>query len=156
MASRIGTVENLPKRENEGRRRETPSVPKRRVKFTNIPLDVSDYTLEDMVKEYGATIYSNFYDSKEDRTAVFEFEDESVLDKIVEKYNDTELHGSRLHVEIFDLNDRKSRRRDRRVNQRSSRGSHYGVRKDHGAPRQRVKPPTAQDLDAELEEYMNS
>lgn len=108
------------------------------------------------MKEYGTPIYSNFYDSKDSRTAVFEFEDEAVLEKILEKYNDTELNGARLRVEIFDFNDKKNKRRNRRANQPSSRGSHYGVRKERGNQRERVRKPTVQDLDAELEEYMNS
>ncbi|QLL34618.1 hypothetical protein HG536_0G04800 [Torulaspora globosa] len=156
LASRIGTIENLPREGSEERGRESSLPPKRRVKLTNIPLDVSDYTLEDMMKEYGNPIYSNIYDSKDSRTAVFEFEDEAVIEKILEKYNDTDLNGARLRVEVFNLNDKKNRRRNRRANQFSSRGSHYGVRKERGTQRERVKMPTVQDLDAELEEYMNS
>lgn len=156
LASRIGTVENLPRGPKDGRRREAPLPPKKRVKITNIPLDVSDYTLEDMVKDFGTPVYSNFYDSKECRTAVFEFEDETVLEKIVEKYKDTDLNGSRLTAEVFEFNDKKSQRRSRRENQVSSRGSHYSVHKEKKPQRERVKPPTVEDLDAELEEYMNS
>ncbi|QLQ82688.1 hypothetical protein HG537_0H04510 [Torulaspora globosa] len=156
LASRIGTIESSHRGSSEERRRESSLPPKRRIKLTNIPLDVSDYTLEDMMKEYGTPIYSNFYDSKDSRTAVFEFQDDQVLEKILEKYNDTDLNGARLCVEIVEINDKRNRRRNRRANQASSRGSHYGVRKERGSQRERVRKPTVEDLDAELEEYMNS
>lgn len=138
------------------RQRREPSRPaKKRVKFENIPLDVSDYTLEDMVQEFGTPVYSNFYDTKESRTAVFELEDSSLLQKIVEKYNDTELNGRKLKVEIYDSNGSQGRRQ-RRGDNRGSGGSHYAVGKKKGKAKDQVKPTTVQDLNAELEEYMNS
>lgn len=146
---------NIERVSENRQRREPKGPPKKRVKFENIPLEVSDYTLEDMVQEFGTPIYSNFNDTKEYRIAVFEFEDPSVLAKIVEKYNDTELNGSKIKVEIYEFSENIDKRRRRRDNHGSG-GSHYGVTKKKGKAREPVKPLTVQDLDAELEEYMNS
>lgn len=136
-------------------KQEPRGPPKKRVKFESIPLDVSDYTVEDMVQEFGKPIYTNFYDTKESRTAVFEFEDSSVLEEIVKKFNGSELNGGQIKVEVFEFSGGQDKRRKRREN-RGSGGSHYGVGKQRGKPREKPKPATVQDLNAELEEYMNS
>lgn len=131
---------------------------RQRLKFTNVPLDVSDYVLEDMVKEFGEPIYSNFYDSKDNRTAVFELEDASMMEKIVEKYDSTDLNGSPITVQIFEQQRKQDRRRKQRGGRKGGRGnsgSHYSSNKE-GKSNIKSKPTTVQDLDAELEEYMNN
>lgn len=146
MASRIGI---------EDRHSSKPkSPPKKRLRFTNVPLDVSDFTLEDMVKEFAIPIYSNFYDYKDSRSAVFEFEDPSVMERVVEKYNGTPLNDVTITVEIFEQGRRGDKRRrnnnrdNRRGMGRGSRGSHY--------KRQEDTPATEDQLNAELEDYMKS
>lgn len=79
------------------REREEPPLPKR-IRISKIPLDVSDYTLDDMIKEFGSPIFSKIFDNKEDRTCIYEFEDPEVLEKIVERYNGHELHLSLIHI----------------------------------------------------------
>ncbi|CAR29176.1 hypothetical protein ZYGR_0Z00970 [Zygosaccharomyces rouxii] len=144
LASRIG-IEDRPS--------STPrEPPKKRLRFTNVPLDVSDFTLEDMVKEFAEPIYCNFYDLKDSRTAVFEFEDPSVMERVVEKYNETPLNGGTVTVEIFEQERRPDRRRrtqrdNRRGNGRGSRGSHY---------KRQDRPAMEDELNAELEDYMKS
>ena len=89
--------------------RESPSVQriKKRVRFTNIPLDVSDFVIEDMIKEFPQPIYSKFYDTKDSRIFIVEFGDPTVMDKVIEKYNATELNGSTItavsytHLDVY-------------------------------------------------------
>lgn len=154
LASRIGIED----RQSQG----PQEPPKRRLRFINVPLEVSDYTLEDMVKEFAEPIYSNFYDHKDFRTAVFEFEDPSIMDKVIEKYNGSPLSGGNVTVEIFE----QERRSDKRRRQRESRGGRgaRGAREARGARGSHYKkqekreetPKTEEDLNAELEEYMKS
>lgn len=144
MASRIGIEDRLSSRPRE--------PPKKRLRFLNVPLDVSDFTLEDMVKEFAEPIYYNFYDHKDFRSAVFEFEDPSVMERVVEKYNGTPLNEGTITVEIFEQERRPDRRRrnlrdSRRGVGRGSRGSHY---------KRQDRPPTEDQLNAELENYMKS
>lgn len=150
LASRIGIKDTRPQ-----------EPPKKRLRFVNVPLHVSDFTLEDMVKEFAEPIFSNIYDHKDSRTAVFEFENPGIMEKVVEKYNSTPLEGTPVTVEIFEQDKRlDARRRNHRDSRRGanrggrggrgsrgSRGSHY---------KRREKPATEEQLDAELENYMKS
>lgn len=157
LASRMGLESNF-REENDSSSRVDQEPSKQRVKFTNVPLDVSDYVLEDMVKEFGEPIYSNFYDSKDNRTAVFELEDASVMKKIVEKYDTTDLNGSQITVQIFEQQRKQDRHRKQRGGRKGGRGnpgSHYSSNRE-GRSNIKSKPATLQDLDAELEEYMNN
>lgn len=144
MASRIGVEDRLSNRPRD--------PPKKRLRFVNVPLDVSDFTLEDMVKEFANPIYCNFYDYKDSRSAVFEFEDPSVMERVVEKFNGTTLNDGTITVEIFEQERRPDRRRhnqreSRRGMARGNRGSHY---------KRQNRPPTEEQLNAELESYMKN
>ncbi|CDH18098.1 probable RNA annealing protein YRA2 [Zygosaccharomyces bailii ISA1307] len=155
LASRIGI---------EDRHSHNPPEPlKKRLRFVNVPLEISDYTMEDMVKEFAEPIYTNFYDHKDSRTAVFEFEDPAVMDKVVEKFDGTPLGSGNVTVEIFEQERRSDKRRRQRENRpgnhgargtrgtRGTRGSHYKRQERH-----EERPTTEEDLNAELEEYMKS
>ncbi|CCE65984.1 hypothetical protein TPHA_0O00120 [Tetrapisispora phaffii CBS 4417] len=140
---------------------------KKRVKFSNLPVDVSDFTVEDMVKEFGTPVFSRFYEYKDGRTAVFELETPGAMEKVVEKYNDFEINGSKIAVEMFDLRQRKPKSSFTPVYARGSRGSHYAEireqpftsnKSSHGSRKKATQPakPTVEELDAELEAYMKS
>ena len=114
--------------------------PKKRVKITEIPLDVSDYTIEDWITEYEQPIFIRFYDTKDSRTCIFELKELSKMEEFVTKYNGYQVHeNANIKVEIieiqnknkkrnkFILRDTSSRNRDSRSrkNNRGSAGSHY-------------------------------
>lgn len=132
--------------------------------MTKIPLDVSDYTLDDLVKDFGHTpVHTNLFDTKEDRTFIVEFETVEIMNEFVAKYNDYEIEeGFKVTVEVFEQKPR---------NQRKSRGgasgygSHYErqsqpqqrqERTRGGLQRGRPQKPTLEELDAQLESYMNT
>ncbi|CCD25790.2 Yra2p NDAI_0G00140 [Naumovozyma dairenensis CBS 421] len=146
----------------------TPELPKKRVRFNSIPLDVSDFTIEDMLKEFGTPVYIKFYEMKDARSCIVEFEDLSIMEKIIKNFNGKDLNGTKLEVEMYEQYPKKSPRnkpsrpdsRDdysqyRRNNSRGSRGSHYSLESKSSRPASSQKK-TAEDLDAELDAYMNS
>lgn len=146
--------------------------PKKRVKITEIPLDVSDYTIEDWITEFEQPIFIRFYDTKESRTCIFELKELPKMEEFVTKYNDFSVHeDAKIKVEIieiqnknkkrnkFVLKDTSSRNRDsrnRRNNNRGSAGSHYNSTRQQGKKNNENKPKTVEQLDAELDAYMNS
>lgn len=155
LASRIGTRET-PYRDLDPRRSKKESgieterpASKKRARILNIPLEVSDYTIEDMVKEIAKPIYSNFYDHKEGRTAVFEFEDPASIEEIIKTLNGKEMGNQSLVVESFE----SQRRQDRRAQRRGNHGSRRGGREPK---KEKAEKPTVDQLDAELEAYMNN
>lgn len=95
---------------------------KKRVKISNISLDTSDFTVDDMIKEFGDPIFSKFYEDKDSRTAVYEFKDPENLNKVVEKYNNTVLNNATLKVEIISA----SSSRNKRVRDFSVQKGNYG------------------------------
>ena len=146
--------------------------PKKRVKITEIPLDVSDYTIEDWITEFEQPIFIRFYDTKESRTCMFELKEVPKMEEFVTKYNDFSVReNANIKVEIieiqnknkkrnkFVLRDTSSRNRDsrnRRNNNRGSAGSHYNSTRQQGKKNNENKPKTVEQLDAELDAYMNS
>lgn len=153
LAQRMGIHERIIKRE----------PPKKRLRFASLPLDVSDFIIEDIVKEFAEPIYSNFYELKDGRTAVFEFEIPEVMDQIVEKYNGHEINGAKIVVEIFEQHRKQNNRGHSSGGRRSDRGatgSHYrqNVEKPARVQREDRKntPVSVEDLDAELDAYMNA
>lgn len=102
-----------------------------------------------MVKEIAKPIYSNFYDHKEGRTAVFEFEDPASIEEIIKKLNGKEMGNQSLVVESFE----SQRRQDRRAQRRGNHGSRRGGRE---TKKEKAEKPTVDQLDAELEAYMNN
>lgn len=144
----------------------TPPPPKYKIKMSHIPLNVSDYTLDDLVKEFGyKPIYSKVFDTKEDRTFIIEFKTLDIMNNFVNKYNGFEIEENcKVIVEIFEQKSRKPKNRSYR--DKSSRyGSHYN-RISQGTPRRGIskafsrrqapKRPTLEELDAQLAAYMNS
>ncbi|KAG0671422.1 RNA annealing protein [Maudiozyma exigua] len=145
--------------------------PKKRVKITEIPLDVSDYTIEDWITEFETPIFIRFYDTKESRTCLFELKELSKMEEFLTKYNNFQVHdNANIKVEIieiqnrnkkhnkFHLRDTSSRDRDfrSRRNNRGSAGSHYKSTRQQSKKNNENKPKTVEQLDAELDAYMNS
>lgn len=131
-----------------------PAPPKKRLRILNIPLDASDYVIEDMIKELGATVYQNIYDHEDDRTAVFEFEDPKLMDEAVEKLNGKVLNGNVLSVEIFESQRRPERRYQRGPRSQQTHGHQVRPKGSSGPKREAVGKPTIDQLDAELDAYM--
>lgn len=131
---------------------------KKRLKISKIPLDVSDFVIEDMWKEFGEPAYFNIYDTKDDRTAMCEFSDLGIMESIANKFSSMDFNGAKVETEIFELKGRQGRNSNTRGS-RGKRGSHYESNRTSKAntqPKLKSKQPTAEDLDAELEEYMNN
>ncbi|SCU79039.1 LAFA_0B00342g1_1 [Lachancea sp. 'fantastica'] len=131
--------------------------PKKRLRIMQIPLDVSDFTVEDLVKEVATPIYANFYDHPESRTGVFEFDNTTQLEEVAKAFTDKEINGSRLSVEIYELKGRQNRRVQKRGHhggQRAQRGGQRGGRR--GGQRGSVEKPSADQLDQELDAYMRN
>ncbi|CEP62639.1 Yra2p LALA0_S06e00298g [Lachancea lanzarotensis] len=120
--------------------------PKKRLRITQIPLDVSDFVVEDLVKEVAAPIYANFYDHPESRTGIFEFEDPTQLEEVAKAFADREINGSKVSVEIYELKSRQNRRVQKK--------GHGGKRGERGGRRGPTEKPTAEQLDNELDAYM--
>ncbi|CUS24576.1 LAQU0S17e02058g1_1 [Lachancea quebecensis] len=157
LASRIG-VRDTPRRDldpgskswyDDDRGEQPQEAPKQRLRILNIPLDASDFTIEDMVKEIAEPVYSNIYDHESGRTAVFEFEAPEKTDEAVRVLNGKEINGVNVVAEIFESRSRQSRRSQKKGN----RGGRRGPR---GPKREKPAQPTADQLDQELEHYMNS
>lgn len=161
LAQRMG-IEERPIRDYEPRdvkrgARENsrpPAPPKKRLRILNIPLDASDYVIEDMIKELGATVYQNIYDHEDDRTAVFEFEDPKLMDEAVEKLNGKVLNGNVLSVEIFESQRRPERHYQRGPRSQQTHGHQVRPKGSRGPKREAVGKPTIDQLDAELDAYM--
>lgn len=142
-------------RDDERGSRTPPQVP--RLKITRIPLDVSDFTIDDMVKEFGEYVYSRFYDHREDRSCIYEFSDPNVMQAIVEKHNNHELNGSAIHVEIVEPRHRPRNRAPETTRRYApGYGSHYEKRSEKRTEKKRDTPKSLDDLNAELDAYMNS
>ncbi|AJS47982.1 Yra2p [Saccharomyces cerevisiae YJM1419] len=147
------------------REREEPPLPKR-IRISKIPLDVSDYTLDDMIKEFGSPRFSKIFDNKEDRTCIYEFEDPEVLEKIVERYNGYELHNAKIEVEIYQpqrkhsrMNAHNRRKQTAQEHGRGRPGSHYRQRPNRVSKKNKGReknntPTSVEALDAELDAYM--
>ncbi|KAM3164741.1 RNA annealing protein YRA2 [Lachancea thermotolerans] len=157
LAARIG-IRDTPRRDldpsskswyDDDRNEQPQEAPKQRLRILNIPLDVSDFTIDDMVKEIAEPVYSNIYDHESGRTAVFEFEAPEKTEEVRRALNEKEISGAKVTVEVFESRSRQSRR--------SQKKGHRGGRRGPRAPK-REKPaqPTADQLDQELENYMNS
>lgn len=130
--------------------------------MTKIPLDVSDYTLDDLVKDFGhPALHTKLFDNKEDRTFIVEFETLDIMNEFVAKYNHYEIEdGFKVTVEVFE---QKSRKQKNNRNGISSYGSHYERQpqprqeRGRGGPkRERPQKPTLEELDAQLAAYMNT
>ncbi|SCU97677.1 LANO_0E16644g1_1 [Lachancea nothofagi CBS 11611] len=125
-----------------------PAVPaKKRMRILHIPLDVSDFVIEDMVKETALPVYSNFYDHADSRTGVFEFAKQEEIDAVAKVFTDKELNGVKLSVEVYELKNRQERRTQRK-------GQRGGRRPQRGERKEKLAQPTADQLDQELEAYM--
>ncbi|AAS53128.2 AER449Wp [Eremothecium gossypii ATCC 10895] len=170
LASRMGLGESTyrareygPSRRSRFRDRRDARPPPpthQRVRFLNIPLDVSDYEIDDLLKDLPKPLYSKFYDHEDSRSAVFEFEDHSILDKCVELYNGLELHGAKITVEIFEQQGRfADSTRTNRSTDHVEKEAGFKTGRPRGKARatKKEKPPqpTLEDLDAELDAYMN-
>ncbi|CCF58171.1 hypothetical protein KAFR_0E00170 [Kazachstania africana CBS 2517] len=145
-------------------RRNVPTEPpKKRVKIKDIPLSVSDFTIEDLIKASNDDtdpVYIKFYDNKESRTCIFELTDKGKMESFVQHYNNHQLDDALLQVEIFEQH-----RKPNRPKSHGSYGSHYN-RSQHGRPsnsgrrgvanKTKEKPKSIEDLDAELDAYMKS
>lgn len=130
----------------------------------HIPLDVSDYTLDDLIKEFGRSpVYSKVFDTKEDRTFLIEFESLDIMNEFVTKYNNYEIaDGFKVTVELFEQKPRKQKRNNT-SGRRVGYGSHYQKHeqpqekpKGGRARKERLHKPTLEELDAQLAAYMNS
>lgn len=73
-----------------------------RLKITNIGLDVSDYTILDIIKEFGEPEYINFRDHKDSRSCISDFKDNEIATKLIEKYNNFEINGKSIQVTLLD------------------------------------------------------
>jgi len=131
--------------------------------------------IEDWINEFEQPIFLKFYDTKEYRTCIFELKDLSKMNEFVSKYNNfqvresenitaeiTEIrsknkghHQSRFILKDTTGGDRDSGRR-RRGNDRGSMGSHYNDSKKSQKKNAAEKPKSVEQLDAELDAYMNS
>lgn len=125
-----------------------------RLKITNIGLDVSDYTILDIIKEFGEPEYINFRDHKDSRSCISDFKDNEIATKLIEKYNNFEINGKSIQVTLLDQQKRKrdadQERRKLRHGPRGGYGSHYT--KSQKPIEQRNK--TVDELNAELDAYM--
>lgn len=133
-------------------------------------MDTSDYAIEDWVNEFDKPVFFRIYDTKECRNCVFEFHTMAKMNEFVAKYNNFQVNedGAAITAEIFEVQHRRGRQnrfvladeysRNNRERQgrgpEGSRGSHYGAGKPKRAAPE--KPKTAEQLDAELDAYMNS
>ncbi|EJS43006.1 yra2p [Saccharomyces arboricola H-6] len=144
--------------------KEESPLPKR-IRISKIPLDVSDYTIDDMIKEFGVPVFSKLFDNKEERTCIYEFEDPEVMEMVVERYNGHELNGSKIEVEIYQPQRKHSRisshdRRRQPIQERGRGrpGSHYRQKSNRvskrGKGRENNTPTSVEALDAELDAYM--
>ncbi|SCU82323.1 LAME_0C00628g1_1 [Lachancea meyersii CBS 8951] len=131
---------------DEGIRNPT-AAPKKRVRIIKIPLDVSDFVIEDMVKEIATPVYANFYDHADSRTGVFEFEKPTQLEQVAAAFTDREVNGSKLSADIYELKSRQNRRTQKK--------GHHGARRgQRGGRKESPVKPSADQLDQELEAYM--
>ncbi|CAI4034565.1 hypothetical protein SMKI_11G0100 [Saccharomyces mikatae IFO 1815] len=146
------------------RQKEESPLPKR-IRISKIPLDVSDYTLDDMFKEFGPPTFSKIFDNKEDRTCLYEYEDPELMEKIVELYNGHELNGAKIVVEIYQPQRKQSRvslhNRRKKGDQEYGRGrpgSHYRQKPSRVSKKSKGRenntPTSVEALDAELDAYM--
>lgn len=133
--------------------------------MSNIPLEVSDYSLDDLVKEFGHTpVYSKVFDTKEGRTFILEFETVGLMNEFVAKFNDYEIkEGHKVTVDLYEQKSRMQKRKERRNQEGSGYGSHYreaspqsNTRPGKVNKRERKPRATLEELDAELEAYMTS
>ncbi|AET39081.1 Yra2p Ecym_3620 [Eremothecium cymbalariae DBVPG len=156
---------------------ERPAPPPiKRIRFTDIPLSVSDEEIDNLIKGFPTPVYSRFYVHQDTRTAVFGFPNLEDLEKCAQMYEGLELHGQQVNVELFEQGSRKpyvgsSRsyhlagriggefsdkpsRQQRSHQQRShqQQDSHHKPKSRRGV---RQPQPTTEDLDAELDAYMN-
>ncbi|SCU92926.1 LADA_0G00364g1_1 [Lachancea dasiensis] len=129
------------------------AAPKKRLRITQIPLQVSDFVIEDLVKKIANPVYANFYDHPGSRTGVFEFEKPSQMEDVAKAFTDREVDGSKLSAEIYELKSRQNRRGQSMRGQSGSRRRERGGRKDKEERRQNERP-TADQLDQELADYM--
>lgn len=137
-------------------------------------MDTSDYTIEDWVNEFDKPLYFKVYDTRECRNCVFEFNTMAKMEEFVAKYNNFQANdsGATITAEIFEVQ-RRGGRNNRFVladeysrggrsrasrGPEGSRGSHYGSssRAQRNDTRVPDKAKTAEELDAELDAYMNS
>lgn len=132
--------------------------------ISNIPIDSSEYAIEDLIKDFEQEpIFRKYIENKDERKCIVEFDSLATMEKFVQKYNQFELKPeTKLVVEIIEVPTKKSR--SNRFNSRHTRpthhrnpgrnslGSHYKQQKN--VPARKTKP-TVEDLDKELEAYMN-
>lgn len=145
-----------------------PRQIKKRLRIQHIPLDSSDYAIEDLIKEIsGNTTYQKIYDTKDARGVILELAVPEQMQAVVDKYNDTEFNGGKINVEIFEVEQRKGRNKkfNKVTGDRGARGSHYNNNnsnnnnnnnnsKYRSRDRARDERVTAEQLDAELDAYL--
>lgn len=138
-------------------------VPKKnRIMISNIPLDTSEYAIEDLIKEFNQEpIFTNFIENKNERKCILELDNLDSMEKFVTKYNNHKISPeTQLSVQIIEVPSRKPRlahfknrndnKRGNRKPGRASFGSHY-----KNAKSSKKSKPTLEDLDKELDAYMN-
>ncbi|EHN01567.1 Yra2p [Saccharomyces cerevisiae x Saccharomyces kudriavzevii VIN7] len=167
LGPRLGFGSSDPALKSEDRayeQREESPLPKR-IRISKIPLDVSDYTLDDMMKEFGVPVFSKIFDNKEDRTCIYEFGDGEVMENIVERYNGHELNGAKIEVEIYQPQRKHSRINPHSRHKQSTQdrgrgrpGSHYRQKSSRVSKKSKARenntPTSVEALDAELDAYM--
>lgn len=131
---------------------------KKRLRIENISLDTSDYDIEDLVKDFSEPIYFKIFDTKEERKCILEFTKLSKMEEFVSNYNHYELNGQNIKVEIFEQN-RKYKNQSFYNRNSSNYGSHYNAKSPKHSHKDRngtKESSTLEELDAQLDAYMNS
>lgn len=119
------------------------------LRIRNIPLETSDYEIEDWINEIGEVESIRINDRKENRVATVGFKDVQLLGTAVEKLNGKEVHGSQLEVETFEVGSKNTGR--------GPAGPHAtGVPTSAKTPKNpKAEPKTKEELDQEMDDYMS-
>lgn len=128
------------KRNFHDRRRVAP--PKRLLRLKNIPLEVSDYQIEDWAKEIGEIESIRISDKRESRVSTIEFKDANILSTAQEILDGKEVKDLKLEAEIFETGSGRRERMERTP------------RPSVEAPVEERKFKSKEELDQEMDEYM--
>ncbi|CDO96007.1 unnamed protein product [Kluyveromyces dobzhanskii CBS 2104] len=164
LAGRLGIFDRdrEPRAKDRGRggNRSKRAFNDRRKKITllrikNIPLETSDYEIEDWLNEIGEVESVRINDKKENRVATVGFKDPQLLGTAAEKLNGKEVHGVQLEVETFEVGAKNpSSGQSYRGN---ATGAQSGVASTpaNASRKSKPEPKTKEELDQEMEDYMN-